>query len=123
MGKRIIQQARGHGGPTYRSPGHRFIAKPQHRPLDEREKEGITFGIVKDIVKCPGHYAPLAAIEYENKKIGYIIAPEGLQVNQKISSGALAEVKPGNTLPLTNITPPVGAAGNGLPPLNTWSPA
>ncbi len=103
MGKRIIQQARGHGSLTYRSPSHRFIAKPIHRQLDEREKKGIVNGIVKDIIKCPGHYSPLAEILYDDNKTSYIIAAEGLRVNQEISSGTLAAVKPGNTLPLKNI--------------------
>ncbi|MBI2507607.1 50S ribosomal protein L2 [Candidatus Woesearchaeota archaeon] len=107
MGKRIIQQARGHGSLTYRSPGHRFVAKPAHRQLDDREKNGVVSGIVKDIIKCPGHYAPLARIKYDDDKVSYIIAPEGLIVNQEISSGTLAVVKPGNTLPLKNI--PEGA--------------
>ena len=103
MGKRIIQQARGHGSLTYRSPGHRFVAKPVHRPLDDLEKNGVVNGVVKDIIKCPGHYAPLAKVIYDDKKTGYIIAPEGLKVNQEISSGILAILKPGNTLPLKQI--------------------
>ena len=103
MGKRIIQQARGHGSLTYRSPGHRFVAKPMHRPLDDKEIKGVVSGIVKDIIKCPGHYAPLAKILYEDKITGYIIAPDGLKLEQEISSGSLAAVKPGNTLPLKNI--------------------
>ncbi|MBI2105697.1 50S ribosomal protein L2 [Candidatus Woesearchaeota archaeon] len=103
MGKRIIQQARGHGGPRYRSPGHRFVAKPKHRPLDENEKKGVVNGIVEDIIKCPGHYAPLARIKYEDNNIGYIIAPYGLEIKQQISSGVLAALKSGNTVPLKNI--------------------
>src|SRR3989338_11306634 len=103
MGKRIIQQARGHGSLTYRSPGHRFVAKPVHRPLDDLEKNGVVNGVVKDIIKCRGHYAPLAKVIYDDKKTGYIIAPEGLKVNQEISSGTLAILKPGNTLPLKQI--------------------
>jgi large subunit ribosomal protein L2 len=103
MGKRIIQQRRGRGTHTYRSPSKTFVAKPTHRPLDDKEKKGIITGIVKDILKCPGHYAPLAKIGYDNNKTGYIIAPHGLKIGQDISSGTLAIVKPGNTLPLKNI--------------------
>ena len=103
MGKRLVSQARGRGGPRYRSPGHRYKGKPQHHPFDEKEKEGAVYGIVKDIVHCPGHSAPLAAIEYETGERGYIIAPEGLKVNQRIASGVNAPIHPGNTLPLKNI--------------------
>ncbi len=103
MGKRIIQQARGHGSLTYRSPGHRFVAKPMHRSLDDQEVKGVVNGIVKDIIKCPGHYAPLAKVLYEDNKTGYILAPDGLKIKQEISSGSLAAVISGNTLPLKNI--------------------
>lgn len=103
MGKRIIQQARGHGSLTYRSPGHRFVAKPMHRVLDEKEMNGVVNGVVKDIIKCPGHYAPLAEILYEDNKKRYMIASEGMKIKQEISSGSLATIKSGNTLPLKNI--------------------
>lgn len=103
MGKRIIQQARGHGGPTYKSPGHKFKGRPTHRPLDDKEKKGVINGVVKDILKCPGHYAPLALIKYETNQEGLIIASDKLKLNQTISTGSLAPVKPGNTLPLKNI--------------------
>ncbi|MAG45377.1 MAG: 50S ribosomal protein L2 [Nanoarchaeota archaeon] len=103
MAKRIIIQKRGHGGPTYRSPSHKFAGKPTHRPLDDKEQKGVINGTVKDIFKCPGHYAPLAVVQYETNQTGFIIAPEKLKVNQQISTGALATVKSGNTLPLKNI--------------------
>lgn len=103
MGKRIIQQARGKGGPTYRSPSHRFIGKPAYRPLDDREKTGVVKGIIKDIINCPGHYAPLILVEYETAQREILIAPYSVKVNQEIFSGTLAPVKEGNTLPLKNI--------------------
>lgn len=102
MGKRIIQQARGKGGPRYRAPSHRFIAKPQHRKYDEKEKNSVTYGLVKNLIHCPAHTAPLALVDYENE-LYYVIAPEGLKVNQKIATGEKAEIVIGNTLPLKNI--------------------
>jgi len=106
MGKRIITQARGRGGPRYRSPSHRFRGKPEHRPYDDQEKQSIVYGVVKDLVHCAGHSAPLAAVEYETGERGYILAAEGLRVNQKIACGISAPVEKGNTLPLKSI--PVG---------------
>ena len=103
MAKRIITQKRGRGSSTYRSPSHRFAGKPTHRPLDEKEKQGVVNGVVKDIIKCPGHYAPLAVVQYETNQTGFIIAPHKLKVNQEVSTGILATVKEGNTLPLKNI--------------------
>ncbi len=103
MGKRIITQKRGKGGPRYTSPSHRFRGKPQHRPYDDKEKQDVVYGTVKDLVHCPGHSAPLAAVIYETGERNFILAPEGLQVNQKIASGIKAHAKIGNTLPLKQI--------------------
>lgn len=103
MGKRLITQARGRGGPRYRSPSHRFKGKPQHRPYDDKEKNDVVYGIIKGLVHCPGHSAPLAAVEYETGERNYILAPEGIRVNQKIASGIKAPIQPGNTLPLKQI--------------------
>lgn len=100
MGKRLIQQARGKGGPTYRAPSFRYYGKAKFRapqePID---------GTVRDFVKCPGHTAPLAAIEYDDKKTLLLIAPEGLKVGDRVTCGA-TEIAPGNILELQNI--PVG---------------
>jgi len=103
MGKRIIQQARGKGGPRYRAPSHNFVARPVHRNYDEKEKTSIVYGIVKDLIHCPAHTAPLAEIQYETGEKNYIIAFNGLRVNQKIASGEKAPVEIGNTMPLRNI--------------------
>ncbi len=103
MGKRIIQQARGKGGPRYRAPSHRFVARPTHRNYDEKEKTSITYGVVKDLIHCPAHTAPIAKIFYETGEKCYMIAPVGLKVNQKIATGIQASLIIGNTLPLKNI--------------------
>jgi large subunit ribosomal protein L2 len=97
MGKRIIQQARGKGGPRYKA--HSF----QHKgPAKVVNKE--TVGTIVDIIKCAGHSAPLAVVFYENlNSYGLIIAPEGVSVNQKVTIGTNAEVKIGNTLRLSDI--------------------
>ena len=103
MGKNLIQQRRGRGTPTYRAHSHRWIAAVKHRRYDEVEKGGIVAGKVVDIVHCAGHSAPLAQIQYANNETGYILAPQGIKVNDIVSSGAKAEPKPGNTLPLQHI--------------------
>lgn len=48
MGKRIIQQRRGRGTNTYRSPGHRFKGEVKHYPLQ-------TTGEIVDLIHCAGH--------------------------------------------------------------------
>jgi len=99
MGKNLIQQARGKGGPSYRSPGFRFVADARHRPLFQ----GIVNGTVMDIVHCPGHYAPLLKITYEDNVEAITIAPEGIRVGEIVSCGSGSELKSGNIIPLREI--------------------
>ena len=97
MGKRIIQQARGKGGPRY--VAHSFRHKGPAKVLNKNVS-----GKVIDLISCPGHSAPLAVLHYpELNSFGLIIAPEGIVVNQIIKIGADSEVKIGNTLPLNEI--------------------
>ncbi len=97
MGKRIIQQARGKGGPRYRA--HSFRHKGPAKVLNKN-----TSGKVIDIISCPGHSAPLAVLHYnELNSFGLIIAPEGIAVNQIVNIGSESDVKIGNTLPLNEI--------------------
>ncbi len=103
MGKRLIQQRRGRGTPTYKAHSHRWIAEVKHRRYDDAEKSGIVTGKIVNILHCAGHSAPLAHIHYTNNEKGYILAPQGIKINDHIASGAQAEPKPGNTLPLQNI--------------------
>ena len=103
MAKRIISQHRGHGGPRYRAPSHRYVGKPRHHPLTQEEREGVVYGTIRDLVHCPGHTAPLAIIQYEDGIWECAVAPEKVQVNQKIASGSKAPVEVGNTLHLKDI--------------------
>ncbi|MBN2422517.1 50S ribosomal protein L2 [Candidatus Woesearchaeota archaeon] len=99
MGKNIIQQARGKGGPTYRAPSFRYKAEVKYL-------KNVVAGKIGDIVKCQGHSAPLIKLKYNNGKENYLIAAEGIRVEDTISIGPTAELKQGNILPLKNI--PVG---------------
>lgn len=99
MGKNLIQQARGKGGPTYRSPGFRFAGEARHNKL----LEGKVDGLVTDIIHCPGHSAPLVQISYSNGETNLTIAPEGIKVGQRIEAGPGSEILTGNTMPLKDI--------------------
>ncbi len=99
MGKRLIQQARGKGGPTYRSPSHRYRGNVRHKTLT---KEPIT-GFIADIVHCPGHSAPLAQIEYEDGEQNLIVAAEGMKVGQEVYVNNTERMDLGNTLTLKDI--------------------
>ncbi|HDD72756.1 MAG TPA: 50S ribosomal protein L2, partial [Candidatus Aenigmarchaeota archaeon] len=75
MGKRIIQQRRGRGSPTYRVPTYPFRPIISYRDVNGR---------VVDIVRDPIRNAPLGEVVYEDNSVGYIIAPEGLKVGDTI---------------------------------------
>ena len=54
----------------------------------------------------PNRSAFIALVEYEDGERRYILAPVGLAAGDSVVSGAGADIKPGNCLPLENI--PVG---------------
>ncbi|WP_188456383.1 50S ribosomal protein L2 [Virgibacillus oceani] len=80
--------------------------KRQYRIIDfKRDKDGIR-GRVATIEYDPNRSANIALINYVDGEKRYILAPKGLKVGQEIESGAEADIKLGNALPLQNI--PVG---------------
>ncbi len=80
----------------------------KYRIIDfkRNSKDGIP-AVVKTIEYDPNRTANIALICYADGEKAYILAPDGLKVGQKIMSGASAEVRVGNCLPLSEI--PVGA--------------
>ena len=54
----------------------------------------------------PNRTAYIALLQNDEGKKSYIIAPVGLTAGDKVYTGADADIKPGNTLPISNI--PVG---------------
>ncbi|ADC49771.1 MULTISPECIES: 50S ribosomal protein L2 [Alkalihalophilus] len=80
--------------------------KRQYRVIDfKRTKDGIP-GRVATIEYDPNRSANIALINYVDGEKRYILAPKGLKVDMMIESGAEADIKVGNALPLKNI--PVG---------------
>ncbi len=81
-------------------------AKRKYRVIDfKRNKDGVV-GTVATIEYDPNRTAYIALVVYADGEKRYIIAPAGLKVGDKVESGANADIKPGNALPLKNI--PVG---------------
>lgn len=81
-------------------------ARRKYRIIDfKRNKDGIP-ATVKTIEYDPNRTANIALVSYADGERAYILAPEGLQVGQKLMNGPEAEIRVGNTLPLLNI--PVG---------------
>ena len=80
--------------------------RPKYRIIDfKRNKDGIP-GKVATIEYDPNRSANIALINYADGEKRYIIAPNKLVVGDIIESGAEADIKIGNALPLVNI--PVG---------------
>lgn len=80
--------------------------RPKYRIIDfKRNKDGIE-GKVATIEYDPNRSANIALINYADGEKRYIIAPNKLSVGDTIESGAEADIKTGNSLPLANI--PVG---------------
>ena len=78
-------------------------AKRKYRIIDfKRDKDGV-IGTVASIEYDPNRTANIALINYADGEKRYIIAPKGLKVGDKIESGEKADIKVGNTLPLSNI--------------------
>jgi large subunit ribosomal protein L2 len=94
MGKRIIQQARGHGSFSYRVRRNAYRYKLKY----PRELSGE--GTVISLLNSTGHSAPLAKVLHE-KEAFYIPACMGMVEGQKIAFGG--EVKAGNILELKDI--------------------
>ncbi len=78
----------------------------KYRIIDFKRRKFDMEATVKTIEYDPNRSAHIALIEYTDGTKSYIIAPVGLKVGDKVVSGASADIKPGNALPLINI--PVG---------------
>ncbi|ADI73753.1 ribosomal protein L2 [Methanohalobium evestigatum Z-7303] len=100
MAKRIISQNRGRGGPNYRAPSHKYKASLKHPNIGENE---TLYGTVTEITHDPSRSAPIAKVEFENGDERLVLVPEGISVGEKLACGNSAEIKPGNTLPLSDI--------------------
>lgn len=82
--------------------------KRQYRIIDfKRNKDGIV-AKVATIEYDPNRSANIALLHYLDGEKRYILAPNGLKVDDKIMSGPEADIKVGNALPIKNI--PVGSS-------------
>ena len=81
-------------------------SRRKYRIIDfKRRKEDVPATVIA-IEYDPNRSANIALIQYEDGEKAYILAPNGLKVNDKVMSGANADIKPGNCLPISSI--PVG---------------
>src|SRR5215813_9178268 len=89
----------GHLTMRYLGGGH----KKKYRIVDfKRNKKGIN-AKVKTIEYDPNRSSFIALVEYTDDELRYIIAPQGLQVGNKIVSGDDVAPEIGNALPMKNM--------------------
>ncbi len=105
--KRLLTYIKSSGGRNsqgrisvrFRGGGH----KRMYRKVDfRREKTGIPAKVVS-IEYDPYRSARLALLHYADGEKRYILAAVGLRVGDRLQSGADAEIRPGNALPLTSM--------------------
>ena len=94
MGKTLIQQARGHGGPRYRARKWAYRFKVKYPGIEGK-------AIVLKLMNSPAHSAPLAKIIIE-KTLFYNLSFNGMVEGQEITLGG-QELKEGNILKLKEI--------------------
>lgn len=83
----------------HRGGGHRR----RLRKVDFKRKKHDIPAKVAAIEYDPNRSARLALLNYADGEKAYIIAPLGLHVGDRVSSGPQAEIRPGNSLPLSSI--------------------
>ena len=96
------RNAQGRVTVRHRGGGH----KRYYRVVDfKRDKDGVPAKVAA-IEYDPNRSARLALLRYADGEKRYILAPEGLAVDDTVLSGTDAEVRPGNAMPLRGI--PIG---------------
>lgn len=101
---RVVKKTGGrnvHGRITarHRGGGH----KRHYRMIDfKRDKTGVPAKVAA-IEYDPNRSTRIALLHYVDGEKRYILAPLNLEVNDIVQSGPEADIKPGNTLPLSNI--------------------
>ena len=86
----------------HRGGGH----KRRYRVVDFHRKKLDVTATVERIEYDPNRTAFIALINYEDGEQSYILAPQRLNVGDRVVAAERADVKPGNAMPLKNI--PVG---------------
>jgi large subunit ribosomal protein L2 len=83
----------------HRGGGH----KRHYRVIDfKRDKIGVPARVAA-IEYDPNRSARIALLHFVDGDKRYILAPQSLQVDDRVESGPNADIKPGNSLPLRNI--------------------
>jgi large subunit ribosomal protein L2 len=100
LNKKAGRNAQGKITTRHKGGGH----KRAYRVIDFRrnDKDGVP-AKVAHIEYDPNRSARIALLHYADGEKRYIIAPNNIKQGDAIESGARADIKPGNNLPLRNI--------------------
>ena len=85
-----------------RGGGHKRL----YRVIDFKRRKFDVPAKVLRLEYDPNRTAFIALIEYQDGELGYILAPQRLDVGDTVIAGDKVDVKPGNAMPLASI--PVG---------------
>ncbi|HLC35990.1 MAG TPA: 50S ribosomal protein L2 [archaeon] len=102
MGKRIIPQKRGKGGPVWTATG-RAKTKVSYFNYSETEMKDKVVVQVLNLDTDPVRSGVIAELRNEKGEKTHIIASEGLKVNSLLHAGLNAEIELGNILPLQSV--------------------
>ena len=82
-----------------RGGGHKRL----YRVIDFKRRKFDVPAKVLRLEYDPNRTAFIALIEYEDGELGYILAPQRLDVGDTVISGDKVDIKPGNAMPLASI--------------------
>ena len=86
----------------HKGGGHKRL----YRMVDFKRLKHNIPAFVERLEYDPNRSAFIALVKYEDGEYSYILAPEGLKVGDKIVTGKVTDVKPGNAMQMNNI--PIG---------------
>ena len=78
--------------------------KRKYRIIDFKRDKMEMPATVQRIEYDPNRSAFIALVKYEDGELRYILAPVGIKAGDVVVSSAAADIKPGNCLPIANIT-------------------
>jgi len=81
--------------------------KKHYRVIDFRRDKRDIPGVITTVEYDPNRNVRISLVTYADGEKRYILKPDGIKVGDTIMSGANAEIKAGNALPLRNI--PLGS--------------
>ena len=85
-----------------RGGGH----KRRYRLIDFKRRKFDVSATVERIEYDPNRTAFIALIKYSDGQLSYILAPQRLRAGDTVISSSAADIKPGNSMPMSNM--PVG---------------